>query len=241
MTISLYSKDWLESIVVTRLSDDSVLKYLDYTAEDCRKLLDNTSYLTFYTKVDTTTLVIKAQGDKNIFIVYSKGGIILLKDKVTVGEAFMSIREDINDNHLLSSYAATVCKGIDELVRLIKDKEKPPKLATPEEKLLAAKRDFNNELVISLNNCMPISTMHFHLDDDYNIYQKRTTDNLPVRCKIAHDLEDGTVVVHLGMDSAFLDNEFGFKSKLGIKLLKLCKQYHVALFDSAISNETQSK
>lgn len=241
MAISLYDKDWLESIASTKLMVTDVLKYLDYTAEDCRNLLDNTTHGIFSTKVGTTTLVIKAHGDENIFIVYSEGGVILLKDKVTIGEAFMLIREDTNDNHLLANYAASVCKGIDELARLIKDNEKSPKLATPEEKLLAAKRDFNNELVISLNNCIPIPNMHFHLDDDYNIYRKRTTDNFPVRCKIAHDLEDGTVVVHLGMDSVFSDNEFGFKSKLGIKLLKLCKRYHVALFDLAISNESLSK
>lgn len=118
MTISLYDIDWLNSIVRTRLMFDHMADYLDYTADDCCSLLDYSKHGMFSTPIDGSTFVIKVQDSADILILYAEHKTISIKDDVSIGEAFMKLRAEINDNRLLADYAASVCKGIDSLKAL---------------------------------------------------------------------------------------------------------------------------
>lgn len=244
MGISLYSKDWLESIVSTKLMFTHMTSYLTFRAKDCMLLLNNTSHGIFSTKVGTSTLVVKAHGDENILIAFSDYPVITLSDDLSLEEALLKHLDIMCDNHALADYGAQLCKGLYELDTLSKANSELIRvpLQTLGDKLNIAKKNFNLELVRVLNNAITVPGSAFvYSPNQSNIYRERQGELLPVKCQVSHDLEDDTVAISLFIGEMGTPEGHVIKSRMGITLLKLCDKYHRALFAIAVSNENAKK
>lgn len=185
MAISLYDMDWLNSIVRTRLMFDHMADYLDYTADDCCSLLDYSKHGMFSTPIDGSTFVIKVHDGADILILYAEHKVISIKDYVSIGEAFMKLRAEINDNRLLANYAASVCKGIDCLKSLpVNDDAARQTKAVMAASRLAKRRHgkFFNKLEMNSNlplTASPLTTVYQPLRTNMTTKTKQfTTEQL---------------------------------------------------------------